>query len=67
VGSGDGSLKDCSTVRRSPQPTTDEAISPERPIQNEEVTMEKRKRYDATMRKLIEMGPPDWHAYLGGP
>jgi len=27
----------------------------------------RKKPYDATARKLIEMGPPDWHAYLGSP
>ncbi len=26
-----------------------------------------RKRFDPTTRKLIEMGPPDWMAYLGNP
>ncbi len=26
-----------------------------------------KKPYDATSRKLIEMGPPDWAAYLGTP
>jgi predicted transposase YdaD len=36
------------------------------PRQNDEVTMRK-KRHDATTRKLIEMGPPHWHAYLGSP
>ncbi len=30
------------------------------------VTMSK-KRHDATTRKLIEMGPPDWVTYLGNP
>jgi predicted transposase YdaD len=29
--------------------------------------MSKKKSYDATARKLIEMGPPDWAAYLGNP
>ncbi len=29
--------------------------------------MSKKKPYDATARKLIEMGPPDWAAYLGNP
>ncbi len=27
----------------------------------------RKKPYDATARKLIEMGPPDWAAYLGNP
>jgi hypothetical protein len=31
------------------------------------VSMQKKKRYDATVRKLIEMGPPDWPAFLGFP
>ncbi len=26
-----------------------------------------KKTFDATTRKLIEMGPADWHAYLGSP
>ena len=29
--------------------------------------MKKKKRFDPTMRNLIEMGPPDWVAYLGSP
>jgi len=29
--------------------------------------MKERKRYDATVRKLIEMGPPEWPAFLGFP
>jgi hypothetical protein len=29
--------------------------------------MKKKKRYDATVRKLIEMGPPDWPEFLGFP
>ena len=29
--------------------------------------MSKKKPYDATTRKLIEMGPPDWVGYLGNP
>jgi hypothetical protein len=42
----------------------------ERPIENDEVPLrkkEKKKRFDPTTRKLIEMGPPDWVAYLGNP
>jgi len=31
------------------------------------VPMKRKKRYDPTTRKLIEMGPPDWMAYLGNP
>ncbi len=27
----------------------------------------KKKRYDATTRNLIEMGPPRWVAYVGNP
>jgi predicted transposase YdaD len=43
---------------------------PARPIENEEVPMKKKrkqKRFDPTGRKLIEMGPPDWVAWLGNP
>jgi predicted transposase YdaD len=42
-------------------------LPPKWPIECEEVSVKKKKRYDPTMRNLIEMGPPDWVAFLGNP
>ena len=53
--------------RKSPRVANSE-WAPERPIENEEVPMRKKKKAsDPTGRKLIEMGPPDWVAWLGNP